>query len=64
MRLSRAEIFGPDEIVSVHAMARTVRRCFLMGNDPLSGKKFDHRKRWIEDITSILSSHFGKLHKN
>ena len=59
MRLSRAEIFDPSEIVAVHAMARTNRRCFLLGHDPLSGKNFDHRKRWIEDKLQLLASAFG-----
>ena len=56
MRLARAEIFDPSEIVAVHAMARTNRRCFLLGQDPLSGKNFDHRKRWIEDRLQLLAS--------
>ncbi len=59
MRLSRAEIFDPSEIVAVHTMARTVRRCFLLGNDPFSGKNFDHRKRWIEDKLKHLAANFG-----
>jgi hypothetical protein len=59
MRLARAEIFDPSEIVAVHAMARTNRRCFLLGHDPLSGKNFDHRKRWIEEKLQILASAFG-----
>lgn len=59
MRLSRAEIFDPSEIVAVHAMARTNRRCFLLGQDPLSGKNFDHRKRWLEDKLPLLASAFG-----
>jgi hypothetical protein len=29
-RLSRAEIFDPSEIVAVHMMGRTVRRCHLL----------------------------------
>jgi len=37
-RLSRAEIFDPAEIVAVHTMARTNRRCFLMGDDQFTGK--------------------------
>ena len=59
MRLSRAEIFAPEEILAVHAMARTVRRCYLMGDDPVSGKNFDHRKRWIEDKLHLLAASFG-----
>ena len=59
MRLSRAEIFDPAEVVAVHAMARTVRRCFLMGDDSVSGKNFDHRKRWIEEKLQLLAANFG-----
>ena len=59
MRLSRAEIFDPNEIVAVHTMARTIRRCFLMGDDPYSGKNFDHRKRWIEEKLQLLAANFG-----
>lgn len=47
-RMSRAELFDPGRTVVVHVMNRVVRRCFLMGDDPVSGKNFDHRKSWIE----------------
>ena len=58
-RLSRAEIFDPSEIVPVHVVARTNRRCFLMGDDQYTGKNFDHRKRWIEDKLKLLAANFG-----
>ena len=58
-RLSRAEIFDPSEIVAVHTMARTNRRCFLMGDDQFTGKNFDHRKRWIEDKLKHLAANFA-----
>ena len=58
-RLSRAEIFDPSEIAAVHVMARTNRRCFLMGEDQLTGKNFDHRKRWIEVKLKQLAANFG-----
>jgi hypothetical protein len=58
-RLSRAEIFDPSEIVAVHTMARTNRRCFLIGDDQFTGKNFDHRKRWIEDKLKHLAANFG-----
>jgi len=47
-RLPRSEVFDPDEIAIAHVCTRTVRRCFLMGNDPITGQNFDHRKDWIE----------------
>ena len=47
-RIARVEVFAPDEIAIVHVLNLTVRRCFLMGNDPVSGKNFVHRKAWME----------------
>ena len=58
-RLARVEVFAPDEIAVLHVMNRTVRRCFLLGNDPLTGKNFDHRKRWLEAELERLAAAFG-----
>jgi hypothetical protein len=58
-RMTRAEVFAPDEIAIVHVMARVVRRCFLFGDDPLTGKNYDHRKLWIEDGLQRLSAAMG-----
>jgi hypothetical protein len=58
-RLSGAVILDPSEILAVHTMARTNRRCFLMGDDQFTGKNFDHRKRWIEDKLKHLATNFG-----
>jgi hypothetical protein len=58
-RLSRAESFDPSEIAAIHVMARTKRRCFLLGDDQLTGMNFDHRKRWIEDKLKQLAANFG-----
>ncbi|TWU05025.1 transposase [Stieleria varia] len=58
-RLARAEVFDPNEVTIAHVMARTVRRCFLFGNDPVSGKNFDHRKVWIEQHLQHFAACFG-----
>ncbi len=58
-RLSRVEIFASDEIAIVHVMNRTVRRCFLLGNDPLTGKSYDHRKTWLDEELKRLATQFG-----
>ena len=52
VRMSRAEVFDPDEVAIAHVFSHTVRRCFLFGEDPITGKNFDHRKVWIEDQNS------------
>ena len=58
-RLSRAEVIDPSQVTVVHAINRTVRRCFLMGNDPISGMNFDHRKGWIESLLEHFAAYFG-----
>ena len=58
-RIARVEVFAPDEIAIVHVLNRTVRRCFLMGNDPVSGKNFDHRKAWMETELQSLAKSMG-----
>ena len=58
-RLFRAEIFDPSEIVAVHTIAKTGRGCYLLGDDQLTGKNFDHRKQWFEDKLKQLAANFG-----
>lgn len=58
-RMARVEVFAADEIAIVHVMNRTVRRCFLMGEDELTKKNFDHRKIWVEDELKRLAAFFG-----
>jgi REP element-mobilizing transposase RayT len=40
-------------------MNRVVRRCYLLGNDPVSGKNYDHRKVMIENQLQRLAGAFG-----
>ena len=54
-RMARAEVFAPDEVAVVHVMNRVVRRCYLLGNDPVSGKNYDHRKVMIENQLQRLA---------
>jgi len=35
-RLAKVEGFDADEVAIVHVMKRTVRRCFLMGQDQIT----------------------------
>jgi REP element-mobilizing transposase RayT len=58
-RLARAEVFSPDEVAIVHVINRVVRRCFLLGTDPLSGRNYDHRKEWIEQLLQHFAACFG-----
>jgi len=58
-RLARAEVFDPLEVSAFHCINRCVRRCFLCGEDPLTGKNFDHRKAWLEARLKFLAGQFG-----
>ncbi|TWT84268.1 hypothetical protein CA13_57440 [Planctomycetes bacterium CA13] len=57
--MARVEVFDPAEISITHVFNRTVRRCFLMGDDRISGKNFDHRKVWIEKQLKQFAARLG-----
>ena len=43
----------------VHVSMRAVRRAFLFGDDPTTGKNYDHRKQWIVTRMRQLASVFA-----
>jgi REP element-mobilizing transposase RayT len=58
-RQNRRDIFDPSEVGAFHAVQRTVRRAWLCGTDPVSGKSFEHRRAWIQDRLQELAASFG-----
>jgi hypothetical protein len=58
-RSARSHVLVPHEIVIAHVMARVVRKCYLMGNDPQTGKNYDHRKIWIEAMMRDYAQYFA-----
>ena len=58
-RKSRGEIVDPGEVQVFHVLNRTVRRCWLFGEDPLTGINYDHRKEWIEERLRHFAGQFG-----
>jgi len=59
VRLARAEVFDSVDIAIAHVYNRIVRRCFLMGDDAVSGNNFDHRKVLIELYLQQFAAAFG-----
>jgi len=42
-----------------HCICRCVRRAFLCGDDKITGQNFDHRKQWLVDKITRLSTIFA-----
>lgn len=55
-RPDRCEVFSPDEVCIVHTVQRCVRRAWLAGVDPSSGKDFSFRREWIRRRMEALAS--------
>jgi hypothetical protein len=58
-RVRRRFLADPAGVGIYHCINRCVRRAFLCGDDPVSGKNFDHRKQWIQDRIQFLAGQFG-----
>jgi len=58
-RSPRGELIDPAEVGVYHCVQRAVRRAWLCGQDPVTGKNFDHRKVWIQDRLAFLAGQFS-----
>ena len=43
----------------IHTISRCVRRAWLCGDDPYSGKNFDHRREWVRERAKFLVNFFA-----
>jgi hypothetical protein len=58
-RMNRREVLSDSEVQVVHCVNRCVRRGFLCGVDPLTGKDYEHRRQWIRRRLEFLAGFFG-----
>lgn len=55
---ARKEIYDKNDFGVYHCFSRCVRRSFLCGEDEYTGKNYDHRKFWIEELLEIAAQGF------
>jgi hypothetical protein len=60
MTRARSTLVSASDTPYYHCIGRCVRRAFLCGKDPVSGKSFEHRKlrilqrlKWLTDVFAI-----------
>ena len=56
---ARKEIVPDGEVGVYHCVNRCVRRAWLCGDDPVSGRSYQHRKDWIRDRLEELAGSFA-----
>jgi len=49
MTIARRNTIDLESTPYYHIVSRCVRRSLLCGEDPFTGKNFDHRKQWLVD---------------
>lgn len=59
MGYPRAFTVDPEQPGFYHCMSRCVRRAWLCGEDPVTGRSFDHRRGWIEQRLLALADSFA-----
>ena len=55
----RGDIVRDGEVGVYHCYSRCVRRAYLCGNDPVTGKDFEYRRDWICQFEEALAGLFG-----
>jgi len=55
----RKQLVDLNATAYYHCINRCVRQMFLLGDDPLTGANFDHRRQWIADRITELTGLFA-----
>ena len=55
---ARKEIVRDGEPGLFHCWSRCVRRAYLLGKDPLTGRNHTHRRQWVFERLELLAANF------
>ena len=55
----RSTLIALEATPYYHCVSRCVRRAFLCGEDVFSGKRYEHRRQWVEDRLAELGRIFA-----
>jgi REP element-mobilizing transposase RayT len=58
MTLPRSQLISLNSTPLYHCVSQCVRRAFLCGKDPVSGKNYEHRREWLEERILYLAQYF------
>jgi putative transposase len=58
MTVARNQQICVGETPYYHVVSRCVRRAFLCGKDSVTGKSFEHRRKWLVDHIKFVTSTF------
>lgn len=58
-RVNRCDAIDESTVGVYHCVNRCVRRAFLCGEDPVSGRNYDHRKSWVQQRLEFLAGEFA-----
>ena len=56
---ARKDIVRAGEVATYHCWSRCVQRAFLCGEDPVTGRDFNYRRSWIEDLLAYQAGVFA-----
>ena len=58
-RFNRNAQLNLEAVETAHVFNRVVRRCFPLGDDEVTGKNYDHRKDWMEQLIELQAKFFA-----